>query len=152
MHSGLTGRKNGVDTYGGYSRQIESALSGKDPLRIDRIGAYAARYAAKNIVAAGLADACEVQLSYAIGLSRPVSVQIETFGTGKIADDELAVRVDRLFDFRLAGIMKEFNLRYLPLRTPGGFYRQLAVYGHVGRTDIDLPWERIDKAPLLGSS
>jgi S-adenosylmethionine synthetase len=152
LHSGLTGRKNGVDTYGGYSRQIESALSGKDPLRIDRIGAYAARYAAKNIVAAGLADACEVQLSYAIGLSRPVSVQIETFGTGKIADEELAVRVDRLFDFRLAGIMKEFNLRYLPSRTPGGFYRQLAVYGHVGRTDIDLPWERIDKAPLLGSS
>jgi len=152
LHSGLTGRKNGVDTYGGYSRQIESALSGKDPLRIDRIGAYAARYAAKNIVAAGLADACEVQLSYAIGLSRPVSVQIETFGTGKIADEELFARVDRLFDFRLAGIMKEFNLRHLPSCTPGGFYRQLAVYGHVGRTDIDLPWERIDKAPLLGSS
>jgi S-adenosylmethionine synthetase len=150
-HSGLTGRKNGVDTYGGYSRQSEAALSGKDPLRIDRIGAYAARYAAKNIVAAGLADECEVQLSYTIGLARPVSIQIETFGTGKLTEEELGTRVDRLFDFRLAGIVKQFNLRYLPSLVPGGFYRQLAVYGQVGRTDIDLPWERIDKAPLLRS-
>lgn len=150
LHSGLTGRKNGVDTYGGYARQSEAALSGKDPLRIDRVGAYAARYAAKNIVAAGLAEACEVQLSYSIGLARPVSIQIETFGTGKIADEELAARVDRVFDFRLAGIVKQFNLRYLPSLVPGGFYRQLAVYGQVGRKDIDLPWERIDKVPLLG--
>ena len=150
LHSGLTGRKNGVDTYGGYARQSEATLSGKDPLRIDRVGAYAARYAAKNIVAAGLAEACEVQLSYSIGLARPVSIQIETFGTGKIADEELAARVDRVFDFRLAGIVKQFNLRYLPSLVPGGFYRQLAVYGQVGRKDIDLPWERIDKVPLLG--
>ena len=150
LHSGLTGRKNGVDTYGGYARQSEAALSGKDPLRIDRVGAYAARYAAKNIVAAGLAEACEVQLSYSIGLARPVSIQIETFGTGKIADEKLAARVDRVFDFRLAGIVKQFNLRYLPSLVPGGFYRQLAVYGQVGRKDIDLPWERIDKVPLLG--
>ena len=150
LHSGLTGRKNGVDTYGGYARQSEAALSGKDPLRIDRVGAYAARYAAKNIVAAGLAEACEVQLSYSIGLARPVSIQIETFGTGKIADEKLAARVDRVFDFRLAGIVKQFNLRYLPSLVPGGFYHQLAVYGQVGRKDIDLPWERIDKVPLLG--
>jgi len=151
VHSGLTGRKNSVDNYGGYSRQSEAALSGKGPLRIDRIGAYAARYAAKNIVAAGLADECEVQLSYSIGMARPVSIQIETFGTRKIAAEKLSDRVDRLFDFRLAGIVKQFNLRYLPSLKPGGFYRQLAAYGQVGRTDIDLPWEKLDKAPLLGS-
>jgi S-adenosylmethionine synthetase len=121
----------------------------KDPLRIDRVGAYAARYAAKNVVAAGLADECEVQLSYSIGLSRPVSVQVETFGTGKIADDEIASRLVQHIEFRLAGIVKQFNLRHLPSTVKGGFYRKLAVYGHVGRMDMGLPWELTDKASLL---
>lgn len=150
VHSGLTGRKNAVDTYGEYARHSGSALSGKDPLRIDRIGAYAARYAAKNVVAAGLADECEVQLSYSIGHSRPVSIQVETFGTGKITDEEIAMLVERYFDFRLAGIIRQFNLRYLPLMVKGGFYRKLSAYGHVGRMDIGLPWELTDKAEMLG--
>jgi S-adenosylmethionine synthetase len=145
VHSGLTGRKNAIDTYGEYSRQSGAALSGKDPVRIDRVGAYAARYAAKNVVAAGLADECELQLSYSIGLSRPVSIQVETFGTGTIADEKIAELVDRRFDFRLAGIMKQFNLRHLPSILKGGFYRKLAAYGHVGRMDIGLPWELTDK-------
>ncbi len=149
VHSGLTGRKTGVDTYGEYARHSEAALSGKDPLRIDRIGAYAARYAAKNVVAAGLAGECEVQLSYSIGQSRPVSVQVETFGTGSIPDEEIVSRIVRHFDFRLAGIVKQFNLRYLPSMVKGGFYRKLAVYGQVGRMDIGLPWELIDKARQL---
>ncbi len=149
VHSGLTGRKNAIDTYGEYSRHSGSALSGKDPMRIDRIGAYAARYAAKNVVAAGLADECEVQLSYSIGLSRPVSIQVETFNTGKISDEEIAERIKKNFDFRLAGIIKKFNLRYLPSIIKGGFYRKLAAYGHVGRMDIGLPWELTDKAELL---
>ncbi|MGH1394144.1 MAG: methionine adenosyltransferase [Trichormus sp.] len=145
VHSGLTGRKNAIDTYGEYSKHSGSALSGKDPIRIDRVGAYAARYAAKNVVAAKLADECEVQLSYSIGLSRPVSVQVETFGTGKISDDEITILLEKYFDFRLAGILKEFNLRHLPSLMKGGFYRKLAAYGHVGRDDIDLPWEKLDK-------
>ncbi|MCX7794146.1 MAG: methionine adenosyltransferase [Thermodesulfovibrionales bacterium] len=149
VHSGLTGRKNAVDTYGEYARHSGSALSGKDPLRIDRVGAYAARYAAKNIVAAGLADECEVQLSYSIGISRPVSIQIETFGTGKIPDEEIARRINIFFDFRPAGIIKQFNLRYMPSTIKGGFYRKLASYGHVGRMDIGLPWELTDKAEML---
>lgn len=149
VHSGLTGRKNAVDTYGEYSRHSGSALSGKDPLRIDRIGAYAARYAAKNVVAAGLADECEVQLSYSIGLSKPVSIQIETFGTGKISDEEITKIIERHFDFRPAKIIKQFNLRYLPAIVKGGFYRKLAAYGHVGRMDIGLPWELTDKAEIL---
>lgn len=149
LHSGLTGRKNAIDNYGGYSRHSGSALSGKDPMRIDRVGAYAARYAAKNVVAAGLADECEVQLSYTIGLSQPVSVQVETFNTGKISDEEIAERIKNNFDFRLAGIMKKFNLRYLPSIIKGGFYRKLASYGHVGRMDIGLPWELTDKAEIL---
>ncbi len=149
IHSGLTGRKNAVDTYGEYSRHSGSALSGKDPLRIDRIGAYAARYAAKNVVAAGLADECEVQLSYSIGLSRPVSIQVETFGTGKISDEKIAMLIERHFDFRLSGIIKQFNLRHLPSIIKGGFYRKLASYGHVGRMDIGLPWELTDKAEIL---
>mgnify|MGYP001358088987 CR=1 FL=1 len=149
VHSGLTGRKNAVDTYGEYSRHSGAALSGKDPLRIDRIGAYAARYAAKNVVAAGIADECEVQLSYSIGLSRPVSIQVETFGTGRISDEEIAARIGKYFDFRLAGIIKQFNLRYLPSTIKGGFYRKLAAYGHVGRMDIGLPWELTDKAQIL---
>lgn len=148
-HSGLTGRKNAIDTYGEYSRHSGKALSGKDPLRIDRVGAYAARYAAKNVVAAGLASECEVQLSYTIGLSRPVSVQVETFGTGRLPDDLIAAALVRHFDFRLLGIVRQFNLRRLPATTRGGFYRKLAAYGHVGRTDIELPWEATDKAGLL---
>lgn len=151
VHSGLTGRKNAIDTYGEYSRHSGSALSGKDPMRIDRIGAYAARYAAKNVVAAGLADECEVQLSYSIGLSRPVSVQAETFGTGAIPDSEIAEAIERHFDFRLAGIVRQFNLRRLPFIVKGGFYKKLAVYGHVGRMDIGLPWEITDKAAMLNN-
>ncbi|MFN6537995.1 MAG: methionine adenosyltransferase [Nostoc sp. EkiNYC01] len=149
VHSGLTGRKNAIDTYGEYSKHSGSALSGKDPIRIDRIGAYIARYAAKNIVAAKLADECEVQLSYSIGLSRPVSVQVETFGTGKIADEQITNLLEKHFDFRLAGIIKQFNLRYLPSLNKGGFYRKLAAYGHVGRIDIEIPWEKLDKVDVF---
>lgn len=150
IHSGLTGRKNAIDTYGEYSRHSGSALSGKDPLRIDRSGAYAARYAAKNVVAAGLADECEVLLSYTIGLARPVSVQVETFGTGHVPDSKITARIERHFDFRPAAILKQFNLRHLPMNK-GGFYRKLAAYGQVGRMDIGLPWEVTDKAALLKS-
>lgn len=153
VHSGMTGRKNGIDTYGEYARHSGAALSGKDPTRIDRVGAYVARYAAKNIVAAGLADECEVQLSYSIGLARPVSIQVETFGTGKISDDEIGTLLERHFDFRLAGIIKQFNLRFLPSIVKGGFYKRLAAYGHMGRTDLGLvPWEELDKVPLLQNS
>jgi S-adenosylmethionine synthetase len=149
VHSGVTGRKNDVDTYGEYAKHSGSALSGKDPIRIDRVGAYAARYAAKNIVAAGLADECEVQLSYSIGLSRPVSIQVETFGTGRILDEETTALLEQHFDFRLAGIIRQFNLRRLPSLTKGGFYKKLAAYGHFGRTDISLPWEETDKVAVF---
>jgi S-adenosylmethionine synthetase len=149
VHSGLTGKKNAIDTYGEYSRQSGAALSGKDPLRIDRIGAYAARYAAKNVVAAGLADECEVQLSYTIGLSRPVSIQVETFRTSRIPDEDIATLLREHFEFRPAGIIKQFNLRFLPSTIKGGFYRKLASYGHVGRMDIGLPWEVTDKVTAL---
>ena len=150
IHSGLTGRKNGIDTYGEYSRHSGAALSGKDPTRIDRVGAYAARYAAKNIVAAGLADECEVQLSYSVGLCKPVSIQVETFGTSKILDEEITTLLEKHFDFRLAGIIKQFNLRFLPAIIKGGFYKKLAAYGHVGRMDLGIiPWEESDKVPLL---
>ncbi len=149
IHSGLTGRKNAVDTYGEYARHSGSALSGKDPLRIDRIGAYAARYAAKNVVAAGLAEECEIQLSYTIGFAGPVSIQVETFGTGRIADEKIVMLIKRHFDFRLAGIVKQFHLRKLPSLIKGGFYRKLATYGHIGRMDIGLPWEVLDKAEML---
>jgi S-adenosylmethionine synthetase len=149
VHSGLTGRKNAIDTYGEYSRHSGAALSGKDPMRIDRVGAYAARYAAKNVVVAGLADECEVQLSYSIGLARPVSIQVETFGTGKLSDEAIAALVEQHFDFRLAAIVKQFSLRHLPSIVKGGFYRKLAAYGHVGRMDIGLPWELTDQASLL---
>ncbi|HVP79317.1 MAG TPA: methionine adenosyltransferase [Thermodesulfobacteriota bacterium] len=151
VHSGLTGRKNAIDTYGEYSRQSGAALSGKDPTRIDRVGAYVARYAAKNVVVAGLAEECEVQLSYSIGISRPVSIYVETFGTGKISDEAIAARVKRSFDFRLAAVIREFNLRYQPSIVKGGFYRKLSAYGHVGRMDIGLPWELTDKAHLLAN-
>jgi len=151
VHAGLTGRKNAIDTYGEYARHSGAALSGKDPSRIDRTGAYAARYAAKNVVAAGLADECEVLLSYAIGQARPVSVQVETFGTGRVSDTEIGARLEAQFDFRPAAIVRAFNLRQLPTLTKGGFYRRLAAYGHVGRMDIGLPWERTDKTAVLGS-
>jgi S-adenosylmethionine synthetase len=149
VHSGLTGRKNAIDTYGGFSRNSGSALSGKDPMRIDRVGAYMARYAAKNVVAAGLADQCEILVSYTIGLAKPASIQVETMGTGKIPDEEIAVRVRRHFDFTLTGILKQFSLRRLPSLSKGGFYRKLATYGHVGRTDFDVPWERTDMLDQL---
>ncbi|MCX7595643.1 MAG: methionine adenosyltransferase [Fischerella sp.] len=148
-HSGLTGRKNAIDTYGEYAQHSGSALSGKDPIRIDRVGAYAARYAAKNVVAAGIADECEVQLSYTIGISRPVSIQVETFGTGKISDEEITQLLAKHFDFRLAGIIKQFNLRFLPSIYKDGFYRKLAAYGHVGRLDLELPWEKTDKVGVF---
>jgi S-adenosylmethionine synthetase len=149
VHSGLTGRKTDVDTYGDYARHGGNAFSGKDPMRIDRVGAYAARYAAKNLVAAGLAEECEVQLSYSIGLPRPVSIMVETFGTGKRPDDDLADLAERHFDFRLAGILKRFQLRHLPALHKGTFYQKLAAYGQVGRTDLELPWEATDKIELL---
>jgi S-adenosylmethionine synthetase len=149
IHSGLTGRKNAIDTYGEYARQSGAALSGKDPTRIDRVGAYAARYTAKNLVAAGVAEECEIQLSYTIGLARPVSVQVETFGTAKIPENEIRRLTEQYFDFRLAGIIKQFRLRTLPGKVKGGFYRKLAAYGHVGRMDIGLPWELTDKASAL---
>jgi S-adenosylmethionine synthetase len=150
LHSGLTGRKTAIDTYGEYSRHSGSALSGKDPSRIDRVGAYAARYAAKNVVAARLASECEVQLSYMIGLARPVSLQVETFGTGTIDDGRIADLLRKFFDFRLAGILREFDLRFLPSKAKDGFYQRLAAYGQMGRSDMEVPWERIDKAGLLG--
>lgn len=144
FHSGLTGRKSAVDTYGEYARHSGDALSGKDPLRIDRVGAYAARHAAKNVVGAGLARECEVMLSYSIGTSRPVSLQVQTFGTGVMEDEVLTALVGRLFEFRLAGIVRQFKLRRLPQRHPGGFYQRLAAYGHMGRRDMEVPWETLD--------
>jgi S-adenosylmethionine synthetase len=149
IHSGLTGRKNAIDTYGEYSRHSGAALSGKDPSRIDRIGAYMARYAAKNVLAAGLADECEVQLSYSIGLSRPVSIQVQTLGTGRIPDSEISARLEEHLDFRPAGIIRKFRLRHLPSSAKDGLYRKLAAYGHVGRTDLDLPWEHTDQTEVL---
>jgi S-adenosylmethionine synthetase len=150
-HSGLTGRKSAVDTYGEYARHSGDALSGKDPLRIDRIGAYAARYAAKNVVAAGLASECEVMLSYSIGLTQPVSLQVQTFGTGKIPDSKIVKLLTENFDFRLAGILRQFKLRQLPVSHFDGFFQKLAAYGHFGRTDMDLPWEATDKAKDLSA-
>jgi len=147
--SGLTGRKIIVDTYGGYSRHGGGAFSGKDPTKVDRSAAYACRYVAKNIVAAGLADRCEVQLSYAIGVARPVSIMIDTFDTGKISDDRLLELVKEHFELRPAGIIQTFSLCHLPGERNGRFYQDVAAYGHMGRTDLDLPWEQLDKAPLL---
>jgi S-adenosylmethionine synthetase len=149
LHSGLTGRKNGIDTYGEYAKQSGAALSGKDPLRIDRIGAYAARHAAKTIVAAGLAEECEVQLSYSIGQPNPVSIGVETFGTGVISEEAIIDRLKANFDFRLAGILKQFDLRNQPTQHPNGFYQNLAAYGHMGRADLELPWEQSDRIASL---
>ncbi|MDJ0508602.1 MAG: methionine adenosyltransferase [Crocosphaera sp.] len=147
--AGLTGRKIIVDTYGGYSRHGGGAFSGKDPTKVDRSAAYACRYVAKNIVAAGLADKCEVQLSYAIGVARPVSVLVETFGTGKVEETKLLKAVQELFELRPAGIIQTLNLRQLPYQRGGRFYQDVAAYGHFGRNDLDLPWEATDKAALL---
>lgn len=147
--SGLTGRKIIVDTYGGYSRHGGGAFSGKDPTKVDRSAAYACRYMAKNIVAAGLAEKCEVQVSYAIGVARPVSIMVETFGTGKIAEERLLELAKQHFELRPAGIIQAFNLRRLPAERGGRFYQNIAAYGHFGRSDLDLPWEQTDKAELL---
>ena len=149
--AGLTGRKIIVDTYGGYSRHGGGAFSGKDPTKVDRSAAYAARWVAKNIVAAGLADKCEIELAYAIGVAEPVSIMVDTFGTGKISDDEISALVAKNFDLRPAAIIKQFDLRGLPAKNGGKFYQLLAAYGHMGRTDIDVPWERTDKAAALKS-
>ncbi len=140
--SGLTGRKIIVDTYGGYARHGGGAFSGKDCTKVDRSAAYAARYVAKNIVAAGLADKCEIQLSYAIGVARPTSIMVDTFCTGKLSDEKLVEIIRENFDLRPAGIIK-----MLDLRRP--IYKQTAAYGHFGRTDIDLPWEKLDKVDVL---
>ena len=140
--SGLTGRKIIVDTYGGYSRHGGGAFSGKDPTKVDRSAAYAARYVAKNIVASGLADKCEIQLAYAIGISKPVSIMVDTFGTGKLSDEEISKIIEKHFDLRPAAIIRDLDL----LRP---IYRQSAAYGHMGREDVDIPWERLDKVDVL---
>ena len=142
--SGLTGRKIIVDTYGGMARHGGGAFSGKDCTKVDRSAAYAARYVAKNIVAAGIAKKCEIQLSYAIGVAHPTSIMVDTFGTGKISDEKLVEIIRENFDLRPAGIIQMLNLRR-PI------YKQTAAYGHFGRTDVDLPWEKTDKAELLKS-
>lgn len=147
--SGLTGRKIIVDTYGGYSRHGGGAFSGKDPTKVDRSAAYAARYVAKNIVAAGLADKCEIELAYAIGVAEPVSIFVDTFGTGRISDDEISTLVRSNFDLKPASIIKNFDLRNLPSKNGGKFYQKLAAYGHLGRTDLDIPWEQLDKVDSL---
>ncbi len=140
--AGLTGRKIIVDTYGGYSRHGGGAFSGKDPTKVDRSAAYAARYVAKNLVAAGVADKCELELAYAIGVAHPVSIMVETFGTGKIDDERIIELVKKHFDLRPGAIIRELDLRR-PI------YKQTAAYGHFGRTDIDLPWEKTDKAEAI---
>lgn len=140
--TGLTGRKIIVDTYGGYARHGGGAFSGKDPTKVDRSACYAARYIAKNVVAAGLADRCEVEVAYAIGVARPVSVMIDTFGTGKVPEEAISTTVQKYFDLRPAAIIKRFDLRR-PI------YAQVAAYGHMGREDLNLPWEKRDLAPLL---
>lgn len=144
--AGLTGRKIIVDTYGGYSRHGGGAFSGKDPTKVDRSAAYAARWVAKNVVAAGLADKCEIELAYAIGVAEPISVMVDTFGTGKCPDEEICCLIKQNFDLRPAAIINQFDLRGLPAKNGGKFYQRLAAYGHMGRTDFDVPWEQTDKA------
>jgi S-adenosylmethionine synthetase len=150
--AGLTGRKIIVDTYGGYSRHGGGAFSGKDPTKVDRSAAYAARHVAKNIVGAGLAERCEVQIAYAIGVARPVSVHVTTFGTGKMPDDEITALVKNHFDLRPAAIIKAFALNELPKKHGGRYYRNVAAYGHFGRPDLDLPWEKLDRVSELKKS
>lgn len=147
--AGLTGRKIIVDTYGGYSRHGGGAFSGKDPTKVDRSAAYAARYVAKNIVASGLAEKCEIELAYAIGVAEPISVLVDTFGTGKISDENLSELVSKNFDLRPQGIINKFDLRGLPAKNGGTFYQKIAAYGHFGRTDLDIPWEETDKIDIL---
>ncbi len=147
--AGVTGRKIIVDTYGGYSRHGGGAFSGKDPTKVDRSAAYAARYVAKNIVAAGLAKKCEVELAYAIGVAQPVSIMVDTFGTGTISDDDIMCLIEKTFDLRPVAIINQFDLRNLPSKNNGKFYQKLAAYGHMGRTDIDVPWEKTDKVDEL---
>ena len=147
--AGLTGRKIIVDTYGGYSRHGGGAFSGKDPTKVDRSAAYASRYVAKNIVASGLAEKCEIELAYAIGVAEPISVFVDTFGTGKLSDDEISAIVSENFDLSPAAIIKQFDLRNLPAKNGGKFYQKLAAYGHMGRTDLIVPWEATDKAAKL---
>ena len=147
--SGLTGRKIIVDTYGGYSRHGGGAFSGKDPTKVDRSASYACRYVASNIVAAGLADKCEVQVSYAIGVARPTSIFLETFGTAKVDEEKLLELVRQHFELRPAGIIQTLDLRNLPQSRGGRFYQDVAAYGHFGRKDLDLPWEKTDKASQL---
>ena len=147
--AGLTGRKIIVDTYGGYSRHGGGAFSGKDPTKVDRSAAYASRYVAKNIVASGLAEKCEIELAYAIGVAEPISVFVDTFGTGKLSDDEISDIVKENFDLSPMAIIKHFDLRNLPAKNGGKFYQKLAAYGHMGRTDINVPWEATDKASKL---
>ena len=140
--TGLTGRKIIVDTYGGYSRHGGGAFSGKDPTKVDRSASYAARYIAKNVVAAGLASKCEVQIAYAIGVAKPVSVMVDTFGTGKVSDEKISAAVNELVDLRPAAIIQKFDLRR-PI------YKQVAAYGHMGREDLDMPWEKLDLVSAL---
>lgn len=147
--AGLTGRKIIVDTYGGYSRHGGGAFSGKDPTKVDRSAAYASRYVAKNVVAAGLADKCEVQLAYAIGMSHPVSIFVETFGTNKIEEEKIQELITNNFDLRPGAIINTFGLRTLPQERNGRFYQNIAAYGHLGREDVELPWERLDKVDTL---
>ncbi len=147
--AGLTGRKIIVDTYGGYSRHGGGAFSGKDPTKVDRSAAYAARYVAKNIVKAGLAEKCEIELAYAIGVAEPISVLVDTFGTGKLSDEDLSEIVNKSFDLRPVGIINKFDLRNLPAKNGGKFYQKLAAYGHMGRTDLEVPWEETDKVEEL---
>jgi S-adenosylmethionine synthetase len=147
-HSGLTGRKTAVDTYGEYARHNASALSGKDPLRIERAGTYAARYVAKHIVAAGLADDCEVQLTYTVALAEPISIQVDTFNTGKIPDKEIEAKIKRHFDLRPAAIVRDLGLQQIA-NQPGGYYRHLAAYGQMGREDLKAPWEELNKVDQL---
>jgi S-adenosylmethionine synthetase len=149
VHAGLTGRKTAIDTYGEYSRHSGSALSGKDPLRIDRVGAYAARWVAKNVVAAKLAEACEIQVSYGIGRAQPISVLARSFGSGALDDKALTKRVAGVFDLRLGAILKDFELRRRVARADDGFFEHLAAYGQLGREDLGVPWERLDRIEAL---
>ena len=148
MHSGLTGRKTGIDTYGGFARNSGTALSGKDPMRIDRVGTYIARYAAKNVVAAELARDCEVQLSYSIGCADPVSIRVRSFGSSELDDKIIADRLREVIDFRPGAIVRDLHLRKLSSQS-GGFYRKLAAYGHMGRSKLDAPWEDTSIASKL---
>jgi S-adenosylmethionine synthetase len=147
--AGLTGRKIIVDTYGGYARHGGGAFSGKDPTKVDRSAAYAARHAAKNIVAAGIADQCEIQISYAIGVANPTSIYVNTFGTSEYSDEVIIGLVQKVFDFRPQKIIENFNLQNLPKERGGRFYQDVAKYGHFGRKDLDLPWEKLDKVEDL---